>query len=51
MRLRSARQAQGYVAAVDPLFTDASGRTCRDVRETGITKGKETTDIVMVKEI
>jgi surface antigen len=39
-------EAQGYATAVGSLFTDASGRTCRDVRETAITKGKETTDTV-----
>jgi surface antigen len=39
-------EAQGYATAVGPLFTDTSGRTCRDVRETAITKGKETTDTV-----
>ena len=39
-------EGQGYATAEGPLFTDASGRTCRHVRETAISKGKETTDTV-----
>ena len=39
-------EAQGYAQAQGPLFTDASGRTCRYVKETAIVKGTETVDTV-----
>jgi osmotically inducible lipoprotein OsmB len=39
-------EAQGYATPEGSLFTDASGRTCRYIKETAIVKKKETTDTV-----
>jgi osmotically inducible lipoprotein OsmB len=39
-------EAQGYATPDGSFFTDASGRTCRYVKETAIVKKRATTDTV-----
>jgi hypothetical protein len=42
----SACNSEGGIGNMGPPLTDASGRTCRYINETTITKGKETSDTV-----